>query len=89
MDSNAARNEMKVMVLIDLAAICRKLAESSAVPDDMRADAREMVGEFESLLPARGRGNPSEHFRGETLLFKMARFLEKIPEVESSPALQD
>jgi hypothetical protein len=68
MTSNEARNELKVMVLSDLAAICKKVAENSAVPDDLRADAREMVEEFNSLLPVRGKGNPLEQAQGELLL---------------------
>jgi hypothetical protein len=86
MDSNAAKNELKVMVLMDLAAICGKVAENSAVPDDLRADARHLVEQFEALLPARGKGTPSEHARGEFLLVKMARFLSRIVEVQSWPA---
>jgi hypothetical protein len=49
MTSDQARNELKVMVLIDLAAICRKVAEHSEVPDALRAYASEMVEEFNSL----------------------------------------
>jgi hypothetical protein len=86
MDTNAARNEVKVMVVIDLAAICKKLAESSIVPDNLRAEARRFVEEFESLLPARGKGTPAEHAQGETLLVKMARFLPRVIEIQSWPA---
>jgi len=86
MTSNEARNEVKAMVLIDLAAICRKLAEDSIVPDALRAEARELVEKFDSLLPARGKGTPSQHAQGEALLAKMARFLPRILEVQSWPA---
>lgn len=86
MDTNAARNEVKVMVVMDLAAICRKLAENSIVPDNLRAEAHELVEEFDSLLPARGKGTPSEHAKGETLLVKMARFLPRVNEIWSLPA---
>jgi hypothetical protein len=86
MDTNAARNEVKVMVVIDLAATCKKLAESSIVPDHLRGQARVLVEEFESLLPARGKGNPAEHAQGEMLLIKMARFLPKVVEIHSWPA---
>jgi hypothetical protein len=44
------------------------VAENSAVPDDLRATAPDLVAKFEALLPARGRGNPSEHAQGEFLL---------------------
>ena len=87
MDINAARNELKVMVVIDLAAICKKLSENSIVPDEMRAEARELVEEFDLLLPARGRGGPFEHEMGERLLIKMARFLTRVIEIESRPAV--
>jgi hypothetical protein len=86
MDSNAAMNEMKVVVLSDLAAICKKLAENSAVPDEMRVHARELVREFELLLPDRGKGTPFEHFLAEKLMNKMALFLERIAKVQSRPA---
>ena len=86
MDTNAARNEIKVMIVMDLAAICRKLAENSIVPNNLRAEARELVEEFDSLLPARGKGTPSEHAQGEMLLVKMTRFLPRINELQSWPA---
>ena len=86
MDTNAARNEVKVMVVMDLAAICKKLAENSIVPDDLRAEAREFVEEFDSLLPVRGKANPSEKAQAEMLLVKMARFLTRVVEIQSWPA---
>ena len=86
MDSNEARNAMKAMVLTDLNAICTKLADDPAVPDNLRARAREMVDEFNTLVVVRGRGNALEHFAGETLLIQMARFLPKVAEVHSTPA---
>ena len=39
MTSNEAKNEMLVMVLTDLAGICKKLAEHSEVPDTLREQA--------------------------------------------------
>ena len=86
MDPNASRNKVKVMVVSDLAAICRKLAENPSVPDNLREHARQLTDEFDSLLPARGKGNPSEHFQGEALLIKMARFFPGVIEVRSWPA---
>jgi hypothetical protein len=85
MTSNRARNELKVMVLSDLAGICKKVAENSEVPDALRADARDLVEQFHSLLPVRGKGNPLEHSQGEFLLIKMARFFPRIMEIQSSP----
>jgi hypothetical protein len=84
--SNQARNELKVTVLSDLAAICKKVAENSEVPDALRANARELVEEFNSLLPVRGKGNPLEHSQGEFLLIRMARFFPRIIEIQSWPA---
>jgi hypothetical protein len=86
MDINAAKNEIKVMVVMDLAAICKKLAENSVVPNSLRVQARELLDEFDSLLPARGKGTPSEHAQGEVLLVKMARFLTRVIEIHSWPA---
>lgn len=56
---------MKVMVLSDLSAICKKLADDPAVPDDLRARARELVEEFNDLAEVRGRGNSTEHSMGD------------------------
>jgi hypothetical protein len=86
MDTNEARNEVKVMVVIDLATICKKLVENSIVPDHLRAEARDMVEEFDSLLPFRGKGGPEEHMWGEALLIRMARFLPRVLELQSRPA---
>jgi hypothetical protein len=86
MNTNEARNELKVTVVMDLAATCKKIAENSAAPDNLRAQARELVEQYKALLPARGKGNPHAHFHGEHLLAKMARFLPRILEVESWPA---
>ena len=52
MPSNDARNEMLVDVVIDLAAICKKLANNPVVPKTLRSQASEYVQEFEALLPA-------------------------------------
>jgi hypothetical protein len=86
MTLNEARNELKVMVLSELAAICKRMSENPAVTDDLRAQARQLVEEFELLLPARGRGSPSQHTQGEILLIKMSRFLPRILEVQSWPS---
>jgi hypothetical protein len=86
MDTNVARNELKVMVVMDLAAICKKVADNPAVPDDLREEARELIEEFDYLLPFRGRGDPGQHEWGETLLVKMARFLPKMNQIQSWPA---
>jgi len=42
--------------------------------------------EFNALLPARGKGTSAQHFHGEGLLTKMARFLPKILEMQPEPA---
>jgi hypothetical protein len=86
MDLNEARNAMKVGVLSDLSAICKKLANDPVVPDDLRERAREMVEEFNALAEVRGRGNATAHTLGETLLIKMARFLPSVVEIHTTPA---
>jgi len=85
MASNEAKDEMLVMVVSDLAAICKKLAEDSVVPDELRVKARQFVEEFNSLLPARGEGSRAEHAAGEHLLVSMARFLPRLLEVHAQP----
>ena len=86
MTSNDSKNEMLVMVLTDLAGICKKLAENSAVPEKLRMEARNFGQEFDSLSPYRGKGTAARHAQGEQLLTKIARFLPEIVEiVEAHP----
>jgi hypothetical protein len=77
-EENDEKNEMLVMVLTDLAGICKKLAENSAVPETLRVKAREFGEEFDSLSPHRGKGTAAQHFQGEDLLVRMAKFLPRI-----------
>ena len=86
MATNESKNEMLVMVLIDLAGICRKLEENSAAPSELRTQAGQLVAEFDELLPRRGKGTPAEHAKGEQLLVKIARFLPRVLEVGARPA---
>ena len=76
-----------VMVLTDLAAICKKLGENSAVPEELRVKARHFVQEFNLLEPYRGKGNAYQHFEGEKLLEKMALLLPRLLEVQAQPAI--
>jgi hypothetical protein len=69
MASDEAIKEMKAMVASDLAAICKKVAENSAVPNYLRAKSRSMVQAFEA------QGDP---MLGEDLLIKMALFLPQL-----------
>ena len=84
-DENRARNELKVMVLISLADICKKVVENPAVPERLRQQAAELVTEFNLLIPHRGKGNADQHFRGERLLLRMAHFVPRICEIQSWP----
>jgi len=85
MTSNDAKNEMLVMVLTDLAGICKKLEENSAVPKKLRVEAREFGEEFDSLSPYRGKGTPAQHAQGEQLLVKIALFLPRVLAVQAQP----
>jgi hypothetical protein len=71
------------MVLTDLAGICKKLAENSEVPENLRLEARRFGEEFDALSPYRGRGTAYQHAQGEMLMAKMARFLPKLLEVQA------
>ena len=71
---NRAKNQVEVMVLSELAAICMKLAENSAVPVRLREQAGELVHEFEWLVSNRDKSDAAMHLRGEHLLARMARF---------------
>jgi hypothetical protein len=86
MGANEARNAMKEMVLRDLNAICKKLADDPVVPDGLRAEAREMVAEFNADAQGLVRGNAAEHYWGAELMVRMARFLPRVLEVHSTPA---
>ena len=87
MTSSESKNEMLVMVLIDLAAICNKIAENPAFPEELRVKAREFVQEFNSLLPYRGKATAAQHFQAEQLIAKIARFLPRLLEVQAYPAV--
>jgi hypothetical protein len=78
MASSESRNEMIVMVLTDLATLCKKLSEDTGAPGSVRVKAGEFVAEYNSLLPARGQGTAAQHFQGEQLLIKIARFLPSV-----------
>ena len=86
MASSESKNEMLVMVLTDLAGICKKLTGNAAVPEELRAKARQFGEEFNSLLPVRGEGTAAQHAHGEQLLIKIARFLPRVLEVQAEPA---
>ena len=87
MTSNESKNEMLVMVLTDLSGICKKLAENSVVPERVRAQAAQFVTEFNVLLPARGKGTADQHFQGEGLISRIARFIPEVLEVHAVPAV--
>lgn len=72
------KNEMEVMVLTDLAAICKKLAENSALREELRVQAGQFVEEFNLLLPHRGKSTPYQHYQGENLLNRIAGFLPSV-----------
>ena len=86
MSSNESKNEMLVMVLTDLAAICMKLAENSAVPEELRIKARKFAEEFDELAPYRGKGTAAQHFEGEQLLTRIAQFSPRLLEVQAQPS---
>src|SRR5215467_7436003 len=88
MVTNESKNEMLVTVLTDLAAICQKLAENSAVPEELRVQARKLVEQFNSLLPVRGKGTADQHFEGEQLITRTTRFLPRVLEVRAAPPFQ-
>jgi hypothetical protein len=73
-----SQDKVKDMVLSGLAAICKKLAEEPAVLEELRLRAGEFVAEYNSLLEDKGRSTNPEHFEGEDLLIRIARFLPRI-----------
>jgi len=85
MTSNDAKNEMLVTVLTDLAEICKKLTDNSAVPETLRVQARQFVAEFNSVAPYRGKGTAAQHAQGEARLVRIARFLPTVLQVQAEP----
>ena len=59
-------------VLTDLAAIFKKLADNSEVPEYFRVKAREFVEEFDWPSPYRGKATAAQYSEAEKLLQKMA-----------------
>ena len=88
MASSESKNEMLVMVLTDLSAICQKLAENPVVPEHLRLQGAEFVMEFNQLVAIRGKGTAPQHFRGEALLTRIARFLPRVLEVQAQPVVR-
>lgn len=83
--TNAEKNEMKKMVLTDLAALCKKLADNPAITEEMRATARQFVERYNLLARFSGKGNDPQHFEGESLIARIARFLPSVLEIKSYP----
>jgi hypothetical protein len=85
MKSSEWKNEMLVMVLTDLAAICQKLADNSLLPEELRVQARELIAEFNFFLPFRGKATPSQFCAAEVLLLRIAQFIPRVLEVQAEP----
>lgn len=75
-----SKDEMKYMVLAELAGLCKKLVESSAITDRQRTKIRQFVNEFDSLMSMRDESSASARFEGTELLERIARFLPQIAE---------
>ena len=80
MASLQEKYEMKLMVLTDLAAVCKKLSDSSAITEDQRAQVRQFVEEYNRLLLFYREAIPEVLFEGHKLLIKIARFLPYVVE---------
>jgi hypothetical protein len=59
-----SRDEVEMMILSDLAAICTKLADNPIVPGELPARLQAFIGEYDSLLP--NQGTRSAHFSSRT-----------------------
>jgi|SRR5215469_8040335 len=79
------RNELKVLVLTDLAEICKKVAENSSATKHVRQKAGQFVAKFDSLVPYRGKGNVDQHLEAEKLIIQIARFIPEIAAMQSLP----
>jgi hypothetical protein len=83
--TNDQKNDMEMMVLTDLAGMCKKLADTPGFPEGLRTQAREFGDAYDSLLPYKGQGTIAQHEMGEALLGRIARFLPRVLEVQSVP----
>jgi hypothetical protein len=88
MISNDEKNDMEVMVLTDLAGICKKLAYNPGLPDQLRIQARQFGETYDLLAPHKGKGTFAQHQMGEELLMKIARFLPRVLEGRADPRPQ-
>jgi len=73
----APDDDVQVLVLLELITLCKKIAENPTVKKDLRVQAIGFVTEGNSLVPCRGRSTNLEHFEGEKLLSRIARFLPR------------
>lgn len=73
-----AHDDVEVLVLLHLSALCKKLAKIPDVREDLRVKAHEFVEEGNALLPYRGRATPFQHSQGERLFVRIARFLPEL-----------
>jgi hypothetical protein len=80
MPSPQEKHEMKLMVLTDLCALCKKLSDDAAITDEQRAQARHLVDKFVSLLQFKRKGVPEARVAGQELLTHMAQFLAQVVE---------
>ena len=78
MASRNPKDEILAMLLVDLAGICKKLADNADVSDEVRIRARKFGQEFDSLVPYYGNATPPQRAQGEELLFKITRFLPNV-----------
>ena len=84
MASLESSKEMIVMVLTDLAAICKKLAENAAVPEALQMRMRKYVENFNTLMSSQqGQGTGLHREEVEDLLFEIARTLPSVLEVDA------
>ena len=84
MTSFESSNEMIVMVLTDLAAICKKLADNSAVPEALQMRMRKYVENFNTLMSSQqGEGTGLHREEVEDLLFEIARTLPSVLDADA------
>ena len=75
-------DDVKAMVLTDLAAICKKLAAEPAVLEHLRVKAGQLADEYNSLPQDPGRSTNFHHLESAELLIRIARFLPRIVDEE-------
>ena len=75
-------DDLQLIVLADLAAICERLAENVTIPRLLREKSGQLLEEFNALTSSDGELTAFQHFKAQALLFRITRFLPDVLTVD-------